>query len=825
MISSQVCALLSAALLLTGFAQAETYRWDSVATGGGGFVSGIIPSKSERGVVYARTDVGGAYRWNAHDERWVSMMDWVPEAQVGLMGVASLAIDPKDAGRIYLMAGTSYFNGGKSAILRSSDYGRTFDVIDVTARFKVHGNAIGRQNGERLQVDPGDGRVLYAGSQYDGLFRSGDAGTTWERLASLPVTTTPNGAGISFVLLDPASVEGGSARRIFVGVSRQESAGPNLYVSHDAGASFEPVEGGPAGLMPQGAVMSPEGRLYLTYANGAGPHPTEGEPMDRGQVWEYDAVGGNWADITPAGASGPFGGISIDPADPRHLVASTVNTWRQQGSGWGDRIYTTRNAGRDWVDVVERGFAIDPKGIDWITGSSIHWAGDIEFDPFDSKTAWVISGNGVFRTTDIDAPTTRWGFDVRGLEETVAFAMLSVPGGPLVSVIGDYDGFVQDDPAQYGVRHSPAMGTTTSLAGSTDGRVLARAGSGIYYSTDTGASWAKAAAINGSHGKLAVSADGQLLLHSPERASTTYRSTDFGTSWSVAAGLAVADAHPIADAVDPRRFYAYDNVNGRMLVSDDGGATFTARGQLPAQGLKTMAAAPGRAGDVWVCLAGRGLAHTSDAGATFETIAGVDSCTAVALGKAAPGTAYPALYMWGTVHGVRGMLRSIDKGASWSRINDDAHQYGGTQSIAGDLNTYGTVYMTSAGRGIVYGATAGDAGDVIVAPIDTSGPGPAEPPNRCEYVITTAWEGGHIADLRITNNRSATIHGWTVSWTYGDNSTVDSWWNAAVTGAPPTWTATADQPWNTNIGPGATVSFGMVVTGSSIPVISGDVCK
>ena len=64
------------------------------------------------------------------------------------------------------------------------------------------------------------------------------------------------------------------------------------------------------------------------------------------------------------------------------------------------------------------------------------------------------------------------------------------------------------------------------------------------------------------------------------------------------------------------------------------------------------------------------------------------------------------MYVWGTIGGVRGLYRSTDSGATWSRINDDAHQYGGPgngQFVMGDMNTFGVVYMSTAGRGIVYG--------------------------------------------------------------------------------------------------------------------------
>ena len=690
------------------------YQWSNVAIGGGGFVTAIVTSKTQQNLIYARTDVGGAYRWDATSSRWIPLTDWVSEAEVGLLGVDGLALDPNNSAKLYMLAGTSYFNNGRTVVLRSSDYGASFQQTDVSSLFHVHGNGMGRQNGERLAVDPGSGNVLYAGSRDNGLFKSTDSGASWSRLSSLNVTTTPNGNGISFVLLDPSSIVGGVAQRVFVGVSRFGSVGPNLYRSDDAGSTFTAVAGAPTAYMPQRAVRASNGNLYITYANGAGPHPnsSQPEPMDRGQIWRYNVASGTWTNVTPSGYTNAWGGISVDPNNPQRLVASTINQYLQQGNAWGDHFLITTDGGSNWVDVVYRGFAKDPGGVSWISENSIHWAGSIEFDPFNTAAVWVTSGNGVFRTSNIDATPATWTFTVNGLEETVPLNVVSVPNGPFVSVIGDYDGFRHTDVTQYAPVHTPHMGgTTTGLAvaaGNT--AIVVRVGGTMYYSTDTASSWTKTATMNGSFGQVALSANGSVLLHSPGNSSTTYRSTNFGASWTIVSGLNSAELRPVADTVNASKFYAYDN--GTMRVSTDGGVTFNAAGTLAAWGSKVIRATPGIEGHVWVPLMGGGLARSTNSGTSFSTLANVTYCAAVGFGKAASGANYPTLYIWGTVGGVTGIHRSTDQGATWIRVNDDAHEYGGLgngQFVMGDMNTFGVVYMSSVGRGIVYGKPASEA--------------------------------------------------------------------------------------------------------------------
>src|ERR1039457_3125867 len=84
---------------------AQPYTWKSVQMVGGGFVDGIIFHPTAKGVRYARTDMGGAYRWDDQSRRWEPLLDWEPYEDLNLMGVESIAVDPSDANRLYLACG------------------------------------------------------------------------------------------------------------------------------------------------------------------------------------------------------------------------------------------------------------------------------------------------------------------------------------------------------------------------------------------------------------------------------------------------------------------------------------------------------------------------------------------------------------------------------------------------------------------------------------------------------------------------------------------------------------------------------------------------
>jgi xyloglucan-specific exo-beta-1,4-glucanase len=678
------------------------YTCNEAAIGGGGFVTGVINHKTS-GDVYCRTDVGGAYRWDVVNSKWIELLDWISDSQCGYAGVESIALDPQNANNVYMLCGTSYFNGGATAILKSTDKGNTFTVIDVTSQFKAHGNGMGRSNGERLAVDPNNSSILFCGTRANGLWKSTNGGSTWT-LAWSGVTTTTNANGICFVVFDPASVSGGVTKTIYIGVSQTGSA--NIYKSTDGGSTFTAISANTS-FMPHHASLTGT-TMYVTHADAEGPWNTSGT----GRIYKLNTSTGVWSNVTPFGNNYSYGGICVDPLNASRVVATSINMYtnNQYGTTWGDYVYLSTDGGSTWTLKNSNTSTYNNNGIGWSSGQ-LHWAGDIEFTPGNTAEVRSISGNGIFTCSNINAANPSWIYDVKALEETGMTDGISIPGGRLLTTFGDITGFIHSSLTAYPSQtHLPADGSNWSIdyAAASTSKIVRVGSSNIYYSTDQGSTWTATSTNKGTQGNVAISADGGTILHCPnDGTTTTWYTTNNGGSWTGASGVALAYAIPVSDPVNSNYFYIHNLSNGQMFVSSNKGVSFSVLGTPGATStpwvqtyIRTV---PGYEGHVWVPLVGNGLKYSTDHGATYTKLSNVTYCSAVGIGKADVSATYPTVFIWGTVGGVRGMFVSTDKGATWTRVNDNAHQFGGTTIIFGDMNIFGRVYMSGvSGRGVIY---------------------------------------------------------------------------------------------------------------------------
>ncbi|WP_145710448.1 T9SS type A sorting domain-containing protein [Chitinophaga japonensis] len=689
-------------------AQSTGYVWKNAPVGGGGFVTGIVTHKTS-GDRYCRTDVGGAYRWDAANNRWIQLLDWINESENGFIGVEALALDPQNANNVYMLCGTSYINNGRTAILKSTDKGNTFTYTDVTAKFKAHGNGNGRGNGERLAVDPKNSNILFCGTRANGLWKSTDAGVTWSP-AWNGVTTTPNENGICFVIFDPSSaVVGGATQTMYIGISRTGSA--NIYKSTDGGATFTPISA-TTSFMPHRAALQGT-TMYVTYSDDAGPQSVGGD----GKLYKLNTATGVWTNVTPVHSKDyAYGGVSIDPTNVNRVIVSTCGMyWNNQfGTGWGDFIFLSTDGGSTWTLKNGTNATYDSNGIGWTVGGAVNWMDCIEFDQSNLSKVRVIGGGGVYTCSDITAANPSWKYDVIGIEETALLDGISIPGGPFISSFGDVTGFVHEPLTVYPVKRlSPSDYNNHSIAyaaGNTNKVVrIGNGGNVVYYSNDKGASWTGAVTNKGASGRVAVSADGGTILHCPGGSATTYYTTNNGANWFGCSGVSLGDAAPVADQVNSNYFYIYNPTNGQMLRSSNKGVSFSVAGTPGASTANhpwepaLIRTVPGFEGHVWVPLGRNGLKYATNYGATYTTVSSVTYCKTVGIGKAMPGASYPTVFIWGTVSGVTGLFRSTDQGATWTRMNDDAHQFAGAPLLIGDMNVAGRVYMSAGGgRGLIY---------------------------------------------------------------------------------------------------------------------------
>jgi photosystem II stability/assembly factor-like uncharacterized protein len=742
-----LAAVLS--IMAQGGPAAQPYTWKSVQIVGGGFVDGIVFHPTAKGVRYARTDMGGAYRWNEQTKRWDPLLDWVPYEDLNLMGVESIALDPADPNRLYMACGT-YTNGGtpNGAILRSRDRGKTFERTNVP--FKFGGNEDGRGNGERMSVDPNDGNVLYLGTRQVGLWKSTDGAVTWKKVETFPDVTEapPAGAaagpgrgsrssGVVVTLFDPRSgVKGKRSLTIYAAVSLMGR--DNLFRSADAGETWQAVPGQPTQYRPTHMVMASDGILYLSYGTSPGP-----SKMNDGAVWKFDPKSGAWTDITPvkpdAAHNQTFGyaAVAVDSHRPRVVIASTFG--RMNGNGGEDDMFRSIDGGATWKPVFGGAAAAGGAGTfdstlaPYVARTPIHWMFDIEIDPADSRHAMFTTGYGgweTFNLTDMDAnKPTRWSVMATGIEETVPLDLCSpTKGAHLISAVGDYGGFTHwdlDKPAPEGANEPPLFNNTSGVAcAENKPEVVVRVGVSshhhpgfnISYSLDSGKTWQPPATMpqpTSRGGSIAVSADGATWAWSLQGAPP-YVTRDKGATWTPAQGVP-NNARLVADRVNASKFYGMSLFEGKLFLSTDGAATFAERVLTLPDGLPKRAGrgdnrggqdhlytTPGKEGDLWIA-AFNGLYHSKDSGATFARMDGVSEVHAFGFGKAAPGADYAALYLVGVVNGQRGILRSDDAAGSWVRINDDRHQWGLVLQITGDPKQYGRAYVGSHGRGIVYG--------------------------------------------------------------------------------------------------------------------------
>ena len=762
--------------------------WANAKFGGGGYVPGLIFHPTVPNVLYARTDVAGAYRWDNTNTKWIPITDMFGFNEGQFQGVESIALDPTDANKVYLVGGM-YVNGGNARLYKSLNKGATWTYVDLP--FPAGGNNAGRAIGERLMVDPNKPSVLFYATRSQGLWKSTDSGTTWSQVTGLStykMTEADVGSfgnspiGIEGVIFDTAVPTSGfissgtATQTIYVPVAPDYKALAGLtsylYKSTDGGATWTGVAIPPLVTtftstwqttpikpyiphMVRDTDTTANRKFYVVFSGDTGPGAG-------GPAWLYSFDGTNWSaplkSTQPTQWTSPgFGGVSVSGTGATTRIAlGGTNLW----GAWSgiSVVMLSKDAGQTWTEIADNRTASG-------------WMDDVEINPFNPENVLHVHGGGVWSTSNASNATPSWTEIVDGIEELATRSLVAPPpGASYLFVAGYWDVGTQvhtnvdtkpttsiPGNISFGNGNGADMAWTNpayiAAIGSTNGNSGNTSTVGVY-STDSGVTWTAfptqppfaPAGDNVNQGgsgeaNIAVTAQGKLVWapsaynNNGTPTGVPYYTTDNGATWTATNLPAPTQTsinsayHLAADRKNPNKVYAYDsggarwsNTNGKFYYSTDGGRTFT-RSTDPTLnglsfqqfGLTWLAVNPNAEGDVWLTN-GDNVYHSTDSGVSWTRLTTMASTPAnydhyqgptfygaqrIALGKPMAGSTYSAaVYLVGTVGGVAGLFRSDNAGATWTRINDDANQWGGIGALAADNTVAGRVFL--AGRGVLY---------------------------------------------------------------------------------------------------------------------------
>jgi len=281
---------------------------------------------------------GGVWKTDDDGRTWNPIFDSEPTQSIGAIAVA-----PSDPKIIYVASGEGLHRPDLSVgngVYRSNDGGQTWMHLALDDSQQI----------PSIAVDPRDANRVYAAvlghpygpSSQRGLYRSLDGGVTWAKVLDQGENT-----GASFVRIDPFD-----AQTLYAGFWNARSGpwedktmfnGPHggLFKSTDGGDHWRPLtEGLPQGLSQLDVAVAPSarGRLYATVATSSSPAAQGGAAPSVG-IYRSDDGGEHWrvatSDTRPAlrigGGDLPI--LKVDPKDADVLYSASIVAMKSTDGG------------------------------------------------------------------------------------------------------------------------------------------------------------------------------------------------------------------------------------------------------------------------------------------------------------------------------------------------------------------------------------------------------------------------------------------------------------------------------------------------------------
>ena len=538
-----------ALLILISFNIFSNYAqvsWSVAGPGGGGWLRAITITNDAQHTVYVGCDVGGIYKSTDNGQTWEIKDN-------GLTNYYShdIAYDPNSPDTLYIANRGGVFktvDGGEHWVSKRNGFPPVDDYV-LTASISD------------IEIDPNDSSVIYAGVgvpetgynlssfhwqslvEKGTIYKSTDYGENWTRIYNTGIDTT---AMIYSIAVDPSN-----AAIVYAATSK------GVYKSVDAGGNWTLRNSGLPHQLAMKLLINPTNTQILYVTMWSEP----GNTTWQGGVYKSTNGGTSWTEINTglpqetgnvSGLTCNYPDLVMDKNNPDILYVGNIPWTPDPG------VYKTINGGANWEWVSRPESPNQNMDIGWITEHSISGS-CIGIDPVDSNNLFFGSSTHLFKTTDAGTswtsaythrtPNGYW--QGAGFETTVVDAIAVDPNSSSNVYVGYWD-----------------IGFLKSIDG---GFSFKKATEGMFYDANTF--------------DIIVDPDNSDIIYATggwweENKGSVYKSNDKAATWT-AINIGLPDAQVWSIAIDKntpisaRTLYAASYENG-IYKSTNSGTSWTA---------------------------------------------------------------------------------------------------------------------------------------------------------------------------------------------------------------------------------------------------------
>lgn len=345
--------------------------WEPQGPGNiGGRINSIAVEEDNPDVVYVASARGGVFRTEDDGQTWEPLFD-----DQLFLSAADIEINPQNPNSIFVGTGDASISSNHyigDGIYRSTDRGQTWQQLGL----EQHGIV------SRIEVHPMDTNIIYATTtgrpqtvnEDRGVYKSEDAGATWEQVLLVSDSTTINDLVIHPENPEIAYVSSWQrVRTLFTNISSGQYS--RIFKTVDGGDNWEMIHNG----LPEGDL----GRigLYMDRTNyDRIITQIVGDDNNTKGIYITEDAGASW-DSIPAirefrNFDWYFAKIRINPYDPSEIFVLAVDLWK------------TNNLGESWTMAA-------PEWNEYQVHADKH---DLVF--IDEETMILATDGGLYKTSD-----------------------------------------------------------------------------------------------------------------------------------------------------------------------------------------------------------------------------------------------------------------------------------------------------------------------------------------------------------------------------------------------------------------------------------------